>query len=245
MFRIARYSGLAATLILLTIGMCIVLLWGRGGTPVFAQVVENVKKATSFSCSVKSGFGSMPKIEFKYYMQDNFIRMEIPGKQESLDAKMPFTQVAVFDLHANKVTSIDFNSKTYRAETDPGPVKKMSNPIESISTIADKDAERIGEEQLNGRKTLVYRLLRTYFGEKDRALEEGETSKLWVDAESGLPVKIAVEVFPPSGDHKTKSSMTVENFVWNKPLDSGLFKLDVPEGFQVVEGKPAGAEPSK
>src|SRR5947208_5478265 len=63
MFRIARYSSLAAALLLAAVGASLALLWDRGASTAFGQVIENMKKATSVSCTIKSGFGTMPKIE--------------------------------------------------------------------------------------------------------------------------------------------------------------------------------------
>ena len=249
MFRIARYSGAVAALLLVAFGASVIWLWDRSAAPAFAQVADNVRKATSVSCTVKTGIGATPKIQMNYYMQGHFMRMEIPGKQEAFDAKIPFTTVVVFDLGSGSITTIDFTSKTFtsvKAKFDEALMKQFSSPVEWFSKITEKDAERIGEEQLNGHKTEVYQLLRINFGDKDRALAEGETAKVWVDADSNLPVKMAVDAFGPTSDSKTKSSLTAKNFVWNKPLDPALFKLEVPEGFKkVVQDKPPMLELSK
>ena len=248
MFRIARYSGAVAALLLVAFSASVVWLWDRSAVPAFAQVADNVRKATSVSCTIKTGIGAMPKFEIKYYMQGRFMRMEMPGKQEAFDAKMPFITVAVFDLDGGSFTTIDFTAKAFasgKTKVDQAMMKQFSSPVEWLSKITEKDAQRIGEEQLNGHKTEVYQLLRINFGDKDRALEEGETSKVWVDADSNLPVKIAADVFPTS-DRKTKSTLTAENFVWNKPLDPALFKLEVPEGFKrVAADEPPTPESSK
>jgi hypothetical protein len=37
---------------------------------------------------------------------------------------------------------------------------------------------------------------------------------------------------------RTLERLIVENFVWNKPFDPSLFRLEVPEGFKVVEDAP-------
>ena len=249
MCRIARYSSLVAALLLVALGPSVVWLWDRSAAPAFAQVADNVRKATSVSCTIKTGIGAMPKFEIKYYMQGHLMRMEMPGKQEAFDAKMPFSTVAVFDLDSGSFTTIDFTAKAFasgKTKVDQAMMKQFSSPVEWLSKITEKDAERIGEDQLNGQKTEVYQLLRINFGDKDRAVEEGETSKVWVDPDSNLPVKMVAEVFGPASDHKTKSSLTVENFVWNKPLDPALFKLEVPEGFKkVVQDEPATPESSK
>jgi len=217
----------------------------------FSLVVDNVKKATSVTCTIKSGFGSMPKMEIKYYVQGDLMRMEIPGKQEGHDAKMPFTQVVVFDLGAKKSAAIDFVSKTFTTVSMAGrPDEQMADPIDTLVHLADKDVERIDAEMLHGRKTRAYKLLRVDVGGEQHTLKEDERAKLWVDAESGLPVRLEAELLPPGGDGKTKSSVAMEDLQWNKPLDPGLFKLEAPEGFKVIDGnmQPDGAdrsEPSK
>jgi outer membrane lipoprotein-sorting protein len=248
MFRIARYSGLAAALILLAFGVGVIWLFDRGAAPVFAQVVDNVNKATSVSCTVKTRMGSRPTFELKYYMQGRLMRMELPGKQEAFDAKIPFTTVAVFDVDKKTITYIDYNARTFRSENknvDEALTKQFSSPVEWFSRITEKDAKRIGEEELNGHKTYLYQLLRINLGDKDRALEEGETAKAWVDAQSNLPVKIVLEVNGVASDRKEKSFLTAENFVWNQPLESALFKLEVPKGFKVINGKSSNSESAK
>jgi outer membrane lipoprotein-sorting protein len=79
---------------------------------------------------------------------------------------------------------------------------------------------------LDGRKTQVYRIKKAevFMGLR---LTEGETAKLWVDAKTGLPVRIAVG--DPSD--KDKRFIVFEQFAWNEALDPDLFSLEVPKGF--------------
>src|SRR5262245_24560232 len=76
MFRIARYSGLAAAILLIVAGSSLVLFMDHGASPAFGQVVENVQNARSVVHSVTSTLGSGPTVECKYYMQGNFVRFE-------------------------------------------------------------------------------------------------------------------------------------------------------------------------
>ena len=150
---------------------------------------------------------------------------------------MPFTQVVVFDLRAKKSATIDFVSKTFTTVSMAGrPDEQMADPIDTLVHLADKDVERVDDKMLDSRKSRVYKLLRVDVGGEHHTLKEDERAKLWVDAESGLPVRLEAELLPPGGDGKTKSSVAMEDLQWNKPLDPGLFKLEAPEGFKVIDG---------
>ena len=59
----------------------------------------------------------------------------------------------------------------------------------SLRQLKDQDAERIGEEVLDGRRTQVYRLKKADF--MDLRITEPEVAKVWVDPKTSLPVRIA------------------------------------------------------
>src|SRR5437763_15907807 len=71
-----------------------------------------------------------------------------------------------------------------------------ANPIEELRKLKNDDAERIGEEEIDGRKTQVYRLKKADFIEL--RLGEGDTAKLWVDPKTGLPVRIRIDGQTPA-----------------------------------------------
>jgi outer membrane lipoprotein-sorting protein len=234
MFRLARYSGLAIAFLLVAFG--ILALWNGGARSAFGQVIENLKKATSVSFTSKQKLGSQPVIEMKYYLQGNFMRIEMPGKQEAFDAKLPLVQTFILNGETKEVVQVDYANKTGRRfQMDEKSAKQFINPIEELRTLTDKDAELIGDEDLDGRKTKVYRLkeLHGLFG-----IVAKVDGKLWVDRQSGLPTKIVIETDP--ADHKTNLSLTFADFKWNEALKGDLFKLAIPEGFKVTEGNSGG-----
>jgi outer membrane lipoprotein-sorting protein len=244
MLRIARYSGAAAAVVFLAVLAGWLFLMDRTASLAFADVVENVKKAKSVTFVTK-----MPSIvqgkergilQQKFYIQADAYRMELPSAQEGVpvppDAP-PILMAVIADVKQKKALQLDFTRKTAKYlkaddKTSEEMAKAFANPIEQLRQLKGDDAERLGEEELNGRKTEVYRLKKTdiFMGMR---LTGGETAKLWVDPKSNLPVRIAVE---PSADSSDKTPLFVfEQFSFNESLDPDLFKLDVPKGFSIEE----------
>ena len=95
--------------------------------------------------------------------------------------------------------------------------------------------KKVGEEQLNGTRTIVYRTDKV-----DMLLFEGKAkTNFWIDPNTDLPVKIVIQDRNP----KSPTLLRLEQFSWNKPLDEELFKLDVPAGYTVR--KVMGPEPGR
>ena len=237
MIRIARYGTFAtAAAVLLALGVSFL----RPTPLAFGQVVENIKKAKSVSFVTK-----MPTVfhgtqrgvlQQKWYIQGEHYRMEIPSAQEGADIPpdVPSVMLAIIaDSKQKKSLQLDFVRKT--AQTIELNDKRWqqiarANPIEELRKLKNDDAERIGEEEIDGRKTQVYRLKKADFMEL--RLGEGDTAKLWVDPKTGLPVRIRVDgQTPASRGPSDKTFMIFEQFAWDEALDPNLFKLEVPEGF--------------
>jgi hypothetical protein len=243
MFRIAGYSGAAAAAVFLVVLGGWLFLMDRTAALAFADVVENVKKATSvtFVTKIPSTLqGRRGLLQQKFYVQAGAYRMELPSVQEgvAVPADAPPVLIAIIvDTKQKKALQLDFFRKTAKyLKPDDKKWQEMPpelvNPIEQLRRLKGDDAELLGEEELDGRKTEVYRLNKPdiFMGVR---LTGGETAKLWVDPKNGLPVRIAVE---PSADRNDKTPLIVfEQFTWNESLDPDLFKPDVPEGFSLVE----------
>jgi outer membrane lipoprotein-sorting protein len=229
--RLARYGGLAAAALLLAAAGASLWLLDRSAPPAFGQVVDNVKKARSVTFTLRQKLTPQsPTLEQKWYLQGDAARLEIPGTQGDIHSDLPVLMAVVVDYRRKKAVELDFVHKTARErDLSDRMARDFSNPIEGLRRLTDKDAERVGEDQLDGRKMLVYRLKRLDFLGMKGTVEEGETAKVWVDAASALPARIVIEAF--TADRKGQSSLIFEKFAWNEPLAANLFRLDVPEGF--------------
>jgi len=229
MFRIARYSGFAAAAsILVVFGVWFLAVNGGAGVA-FADVVQNVKEAKSVTLICRQKIGRQPELEFKWSLQGNAIRMEIPGQ---------LTMIG--DIQQKKGLQLDHIRKiAYQIPAHNDVVaSNFTNPIEQFRKIRPKDARRLGEEQVNGQKTIVYQLEKFEFMD---LIAEGEM-KIWVDPATELPVKIQVGLNSRHGskaeDRPFDTVMTFERFKWNKHLDPKLFSLEIPEGYEAKEGLP-------
>jgi len=236
MVRIARYGSLAtAAAVLLALGAFLLLI-DRNASLAFGDVVTKVKqaKSVSFTCTQKLTPHS-PELKQQWFVQDDGLRMELPGIQPGFRAPEPVLLAIIGDMKEKKALQLDFVRKI--AEWLPindKVARGFVNPIDQLRQLKDQDAERAGIEEVEGRKTQVYRLKKLdFFGGKGK-IEEGEFFKVWVDPKSGLPVRMVLESW--NADHKGKMMLIFDQFTWNETLAPEMFRLEIPKGF-TVQGK--------
>jgi len=241
MFRLIRYSGVAAAVALLAVLAGWLFLINHSAALAFGDVVKNIKNASSVTFVFK-----MPTVikgtkrgvlQQKFYIQGDSYRMEIPSAQEGVEvpADAPRAWVVVIaNAKQKKAIQLDYTTKTAKMieadeKTWEKMAKELADPIKQLRLLKEQDAERLADEDLNGRKVQVYRLKR-----KDIFMgltkSKDEIAKLWVDPKSGLPVRIAVG--DPSNNDKP--FVVFEQFTWNQALDPELFKLEVPKGLTLT-----------
>jgi len=242
MFRILRYSGVAAALSLLGVLAAWLVLMDRTASVAFADVVKNVRDAKSVTFVIKIPTIVQGKtrsvLQQKMYIQGDAYRMEIPSGQAGLPAPpgAPANlMVEIADVKQKKAIMLDYttNSATKIEPDDKqweAMAKGMVDPVKQLRQLKEQDAERLADEELNGQKTQVYRLKKKeiFMG---LTQNPDETAKLWVDPKTGMPVRIAV------GDpaDKEKPFVVFEEFRWNAALEPELFKLDLPPGFALKD----------
>jgi len=240
--RAMRYGSLAAIVLL---AVAAALIWSdRAATSTFAQVIDNTKKATSVIFNGKATVSSSAPerrtkllSEGKSYLQGHLERTESRTDQNGFDGPYrPSESISISDWRTKQELVLNPAAKTAGWLDIDKIATEYKNPIEAISTLVDNDAELVGDEELNGRKTRMFKLLRTdfLFGHKANNAQEGE-GKLWVDSKTNLPVKLTAET--TLGVDGKKLSVVFDNFVWNQPIDPKLFEMKVPDGFDVIEAK--------
>jgi outer membrane lipoprotein-sorting protein len=214
-------------------GICL-LVMERHAPIAFADVLQKVRdaKSVSFVCTQKILSG--PTLEQMWFMQDDVMRMEMPGQQPAFQGKIkePVVLAIIGDLKQETALQLDFVQKIAKwLPINKNMEKQFINPVEQLRQLKDQDADRMPDEILDGLQTQVYHLKKVdFFGGKGK-IEEGEIFKLWVDAKTGLPVRIALESW--GTDKKGKISLVFYHFKWNEPLAPEMFRLDVPAGFKV------------
>lgn len=238
MFQIARYSSIAAAVTFVAAMGGWLFFFDRTASVAFADVIKNVEDAKSVTFVTR-----MPTIirgkergvlKQKFYIQGDSYRMEIPSAQEGVEVPAdapPIVAVLIADWKTKKAMLLDYHAKTAKMiETDEKTweqmARSMADPIKQLRQLKEQDAEKLADEELDGRKLQVYRLKKKeiFMG---LTQDQDEAAKLWVDPRTGLPVRIAL------GDpnDKEKPFVVFEQFTWNEKLDPAMFKLELPEGF--------------
>jgi outer membrane lipoprotein-sorting protein len=246
MLRLYRYGGIAtAVSITIMIGGWF-LLMDRFANRGFAQVLENVKKAQSVSFIISQKFGNQPEIEQKAYIDGDKFRLETT-----------WASTVIADFANKKAIGLNPDKKqALRWDLDKRMVEvfkhTMANPIEALRQLKDEDAEKIKEEEADGRKLDVYRLKRFNFmgimvdlTKESKNNQPRENVTLWVDHETGMPTKITLII--PDQEEKGRKSpgmwITLSQFKWNPKFDLELFKMEIPEGYKIHEGPPTMENP--
>jgi outer membrane lipoprotein-sorting protein len=226
MFRIAGYSGVAATVLALggLAGFCVFCL-----TPAltFAEVVQNVKDAKTVSFTVKQKLGNQPELESKMGIRGDIIRYELAD-----------ALIMIVDTSKRKGIELDLTRKVAKAIDLEGavPAEVLQNPIEQLRNLKESNKDRVeqqNDEELDGHKCQVYSV------KGARAGILPDRFKLWADAKTGLPVKIHAT------DDDGKTSLLFENFAWDKPLADDLLSMAVPRGFTLEAFTPAEIKPGR
>ena len=151
----------------------------------------------------------------------------------------PIASVNVLDMKANEDFQIDFRFKT----AEKSPMQRFTpafvkDPVAWHAQLAERDGELVGEEELNGRKTLLYKLKQ--FSAMGENLREGQSVKVWINPETRLPVQIVSEQTTPGavGTNPIHNLTTYSDFKWNEPIDPDLFNTGVPEGYELNDTRP-------
>ena len=207
--------------------VAVTLMLDRSTSRVFAQVVEKMKAASSVRFTTAMRLGQQPEVGGVMWLEGNRLR------HEQWNGEL----VTVADLDRKQALMLSTKRKESQLlEMEADVARVFANPIDQLRNVKSNEAEPIGEETLEGRRTLAFRIREiNLMGIKGH----GEML-VWVDATTNLPVKIQVR----DPDPKTSTEIRFEKFVWNQPVEARLFSLIAPEGFRsgsVVLLPPAGA----
>jgi outer membrane lipoprotein-sorting protein len=217
MFRIGRYSGVAAAICLLVVGGWF-LFSGPGANVSFAQVIEKIREAKSFSYEIVNeplGTTKNPGWEKSvmkvYFKEPGLLREERPGGD-----------VMIQNVTAGKTLHYDPSTKKAMLF----PFKPQAPWLAFRKFLLDEDrkwgdgAEQpLGEREVDGKKAQGF------------AVRENENTvwNIWVDAKTAKPLRIE----RVSLGWKTVTS----KIVLNPDLPDTLFSVEPPKGYELTAWK--------
>lgn len=210
---VIRGVGISLAILIIVFGS--VFLLDRSSGAAFSQVIERVNAAQSVSFSMTTGSGKLMEMASQVTINGNIWRLEQtdPG------------HVQIIDFGLKKAVYLDTDRKVVQlSDTEDQISLKNINPISQILNVKPKSAREIGMEIIEGRGTKIYRVANVDF----LGIKGIGELLIWVDSEKDLPAKIVIQD-PNSGG---RGKIKFEKLVWNQPIESHLFSLEIPEGFQ-------------
>lgn len=186
----------------------------------FGQVINNVRDADSVSFLLTEG----PADSGKHH------KCLAEGRQCRVERSSGI--VIVCDLDSRQQLFIDPASKSAGVfELREGALAELGPGIvEQFRKLNSADAERIGEEKIDGKVTEVFRVRgKGLFGLDSTDSDKLET-KIWIDRETMLPWRIQLR----AGD---RPFVTLHQLCWNVPIDPELLLVVIPDGYSERDKK--------
>ena len=88
--------------------------------------------------------------------------------------------------------------------------------LKQVITNLKDNYEELGEQEMEGRKTIAF-----------KAAGPNEGIKIWADPETALPVRIELRL--------GQMFVILKNFQFDAPIDDSLMSMDVPTGYTLQE----------
>ena len=217
MFRIGRYSGVAAAACLVVVGGWF-LFSGPGTSVSFAQVVEKIREAKSFSYEVvNEPLGTTRSPGWEKSVTKVFFKE--PGLLREERAR---GDVMIQNIAAGKTLRYDPSTKTatlYPFKAQPPWLAFRKFFLNKDRQWGDGAEQRLGEREVDGTKAQGF------------ALRENENStwNIWADGKTGKLLRL---------EHVSRDWKTVmSKIVLNPDLPDTLFSVEPPKGYELTVWK--------
>ncbi len=223
--RTRRAAGLLSAAAVIALAISIFL--GPGDRLAFANVVKRLREIDTITCRIASNTmiaGLDIPVTGKMYMSSEYgTRCDFGAF--GLPSTTLFKRV---DGPAIIVTPITKSYVVMEGEEQDASFDHMRDPdafLKKLRELSEDASELLGSDQIDGREVVGFEIPAKQLG-----LWGSEVSALlYVDAESALPVRLAVEMpGPEPGSHM---KILYDQFEWDTPLDADLFEPTIPEDY--------------
>jgi outer membrane lipoprotein-sorting protein len=200
--RITRLAAAAVIVIAVIAGVSQFF----GGTVTFAQVIEPILNSRTMIYDFLVGDEATSPIMHDIIV-DQRIRRTI--------SNMP-GMTMVIDLESSTMLVMTDHDKTAAYVDIQGPlVDRTQGYVKFLRQVITKlrdDYEELGEQEVEGRKTIAF-----------RAVGRNEAVKIWADPKTALPVRIELTL--------GQLFVILKNFQFDPLIDEALMSMEVPAGY--------------
>lgn len=219
----ARPAFLTAACLVLVASVVTMVAWLTGGNEsegiAFAEVIQPFREGRTvrFSASVTSE--GIPEQVMECISAD-------PGLMRcSASDENPLTGGMVLIVDASQGKMLTLMPGMQMAMMMSIPPQSPYYFIEELRKTMADEAEPAGEREIDGRWAVGFRVTGDYMEQV-----------IWADRETSLPtrIEVTIEVEGLTGT-PVRQTQVMSDFVFDEPVDESLFRLDVPEGYQLQE----------
>jgi outer membrane lipoprotein-sorting protein len=212
MFRIARYSSLAAAVVLIAIAVGWLFVMDRTAATSLAAVIEQVSQTRSVSFKQTTTEGATSTTEKVVVLAEGLVRTESPGGDYT-----------ILDVRQGKSMFVSPNQK--RAKIFLGFNARMpANFYETFRKLHKTATKRLPEKMIDGRPAVGFVTVM----EADSGQAE---MTVWVDPKTDLPVRLEAD---SQGQGAAKHTLTLHDIVFDAQLAPDLLRMEPPEGYAVT-----------
>jgi len=216
-FHMNRIAKIAATLIVVA-GAAGLLAWltvGPGPTA-WAAMQDKIRAARTLTCTLTMAQeGKPPMVAKMFFKEGGLIRQEFTKPQRAIN---------IIDIESGKMLVLmPKQKKAIQIDMSALP-ENMRNQDEdkdfllgTLKELVEESETPLGEKEIAGKQAKGYKVE-----------QDGQVFAVWVDADTGDPLQIDIEMFGGT------MSIGFSDFEIDKPLDDGLFSLEVPKGYEVL-----------
>lgn len=217
-----KYKAPHWTIAAILVG-CMFWLFESSSKPAFAldELVENIMKAHTAQYDMEVTVEGQPTQAMKaLYLEPSHFRQELLNGF-----------VNISDLQTGKVMGLDTVNKratvfnmvkipdSAKGSTHLNQFESMRDALRQAMSDPDTNVTPLGESEVDGRKVLGFRFAIPL-----------QPMTVWADPETKFPVRIESSFAGPP-----KTDVVMKNYEFNVELDESLFRLEIPEGYQIME----------
>jgi hypothetical protein len=179
-------------------------------TVTFAQVIEPILNARTMIYDFLVGDEATSPIMHDIIVGQRIRRTisNIPGMTHIIDPES--AQMLILTDEDKTAAYVDMQGQL--GDRTQGYVKFLK---QAITNLKD-NYEELGEQEIEGRKTIAF-----------QAAGPNEGVKIWADPETALPVRIELRI--------GQMFVILKNFQFDAPIDDSLMSMDVPTGYTLKE----------
>lgn len=212
MFRIVRYSSLAAAITLIAVAIGWLFVMDRTAATSLAAVIEQVSQTRSVSFKQTTTEGATSTTEKVVVLAEGLVRTESSGGDYT-----------ILDIRQGK--SMFVSPSQEQARVFLGFNARMpANFYETFRKLHRTASKRLPDKMIDGRQAVGFVTVM----EADGSQAE---MTVWVDPKTDLPVRLEAD---SQGQGGAKHTFTLHDIVFDAQLAPDLFRMEPPEGYAVT-----------